>query len=265
MILLHGAGEFAATWMRVIPALSATHRVVAPDLPGHGASGIGEGALDAERIMAWMNELVGRTCATPPVLIGHLLGGAIAARYAIRHGERVASLVLVDSFGLSRLWPAARFALALIHYLARPSERTQERLFQQCFVDFDGIRNDMGTSWEPLAAYALDGARSPDLKAALRTLMPQLGLPAIPPEELDRIGVPTALIWGRHDLQVRLSVAEAASARHGWPLHVIEGAADDPAFEQPAAFMNALRERLEAPSGGAMSARLNPTKHEVAV
>lgn len=248
MVLLHGAGEFAATWLRVIPALTATHRVVAPDLPGHGASGIGEGVLDAERIMAWVGELIGRTCAAPPVLVGHLLGGAIAARYAIRHGERIAGLVLVDSCGLARLWPAARFALALVHYLARPTEQTQERLFQQCFVDLDGIRNDMGASWEPLAAYALDGAQSPDLKAALRTLMPQFGLPAIPPEELDRIDVPTALIWGRHDLQVRLSVAEAASARHGWPLHVIDGAAADPAFEQPEAFMHALRAALTSPT-----------------
>src|SRR5690606_19317631 len=139
--------------------------------------------------------------------------------------ERIAGLVLVDSFGLARLWPTARFALALVHFLTRPTERTQERLFQQCFVDLDTIRDDMDARWEPLAAYALGRARSPELKAALRTLMPQLGLPAIPPEELDRIAVPAALIWGRHDRQVRLSVAEAASARYGWPLHVIDGAA----------------------------------------
>ena len=38
-LLLHGPGEFAALWARVIPDLVRTHRVVAPDLPGHGASG----------------------------------------------------------------------------------------------------------------------------------------------------------------------------------------------------------------------------------
>jgi pimeloyl-ACP methyl ester carboxylesterase len=52
------------------------------------------------------------------------------------------------------------------------------------------------------------------------------------------------LIWGRHDLQTRLSVAENASARYGWELHVIEGARDDPFFEQPAAALRALRDSL---------------------
>jgi hypothetical protein len=44
---------------------------------------------------------------------------------------------------------------------------------------------------------------------------------------------------------VRLSVAEAASARYGWPLHVIENARDDPAIEQPEAFLEALRAALD--------------------
>ena len=39
VVLLHGPGEYAAKWMRVIPDLVTTHRVVAPDLPGHGTSG----------------------------------------------------------------------------------------------------------------------------------------------------------------------------------------------------------------------------------
>ena len=55
---------------------------------------------------------------------------------------------------------------------------------------------------------------------------------------------PTTLIWGRHDLQTRLSVAEAASARYGWPLSVLEGARDDPFFEQPEATRHTLRAAL---------------------
>jgi pimeloyl-ACP methyl ester carboxylesterase len=43
-------------------------------------------------------------------------------------------------------------------------------------------------------------------------------------QELTRITVPTSLIWGRHDRVMRLRIAQAASARYGWPLHVIEDA-----------------------------------------
>ena len=37
IVLLHGPGEFAFTWLRVIPELAKTHRIIVPDLPGHGA------------------------------------------------------------------------------------------------------------------------------------------------------------------------------------------------------------------------------------
>ena len=249
VVLLHGPGEFAATWMRVIPDLVKTHRVVAPDLPGHGASEVADSSLDTDRVLAWLGELIERTCAAPPALVGHLLGGAIAARFAIDQGDRVSRLILVDAYGLGWLRPTPRFALGMIGFLARPTERTQDRLFRSCFVDLDGLRQQMGERWEPLAAYALDRARTPSMKVALRRLMPQFGVPPIPSAELARIAVPTTLIWGRHDLQVRLRIAEAASARYGWPLHVIENAADDPAVEQPERFMYALHTALDILTG----------------
>lgn len=241
VVLLHGPGEFAATWMRVLPDLVTTHRVLAPDLPGHGASGVGDAPVDVERISAWLGELIERTCASPPVVVGHLLGGAIALRFAIDNPARVSRLVLVDSYGLAPFRPALRFTLALIGFMVRPNARTQERVFRGCFVDLDGLRHEVGEQWEPLAAYALEQASTPGNKAVLRSLMPKLAMPAIPPAALARISVPTTLIWGRHDLQVRLRVAEAASARYRWPLHVIEDAGDDPAYEEPAAFLRALR------------------------
>jgi pimeloyl-ACP methyl ester carboxylesterase len=81
--------------------------------------------------------------------------------------------------------------------------------------------------------------------AALQVLMAEIGMSAIPPTALARIAVPTTLIWGRHDLATPLRIAEAASARYGWPLHVIEHAADDPPVEQPEALLRALRAAFE--------------------
>jgi pimeloyl-ACP methyl ester carboxylesterase len=244
VLLLHGAAEFAACWMRVIPDLVQTRRVVVPDLPGHGASEVAADPPDAGRVAAWLRQLIERTCPSPPALVGHGLGGAIAARFAAGHRDRVTRLVLADSFGLGRYRPAPRFAFAMIGAMVRQTEGAQERLFRQCMADLDGFREQLGERAALLEAYALDRARSPGQKALLRSLMPQLGLRPIPPAELARIAVPTTLIWGRHDRQVRLGVAQAASARYGWPLHVIEEAADDPAAEQPEAFLRALSAAL---------------------
>jgi pimeloyl-ACP methyl ester carboxylesterase len=66
----------------------------------------------------------------------------------------------------------------------------------------------------------------------------------MPASELQRIEIPVALIWGRHDLATSLSVAEAASARYGWPLYIVEGAGDDPGLEQPEGFVAALEAAL---------------------
>jgi pimeloyl-ACP methyl ester carboxylesterase len=71
--------------------------------------------------------------------------------------------------------------------------------------------------------------------------MAEFGMAAIPESTLARISVPTTLIWGRHDLATPLRVAEAASRAFGWPLYVVEDAADDPALEQPEAFLAVLR------------------------
>jgi pimeloyl-ACP methyl ester carboxylesterase len=244
VVLLHGPGEFAAKWMRVIPELVQTHRVIAPDLPGHGASDVNGGYLDADRMAAWLGELIERTCPSRPALVGHVLGGAIAARFAIDHGDRLRLLVLVDSLGLGRFRPSPRFALGLISFQARPTERTYNRFMRQCSFDLDALREQMGERWEPFVAYNLELARGPGAKDVGR-LLRELGLPRIPPAELARIAVPTALIWGRQDRANRLRIAEAASARYGWPLHVIDNCADDPPRDQPEAFLQALHTATE--------------------
>jgi len=245
LVVLHGGGQFAATWIRVIPTLRATHRVIAPDLPGHGASQVHDGRLDADRVLAWLDELIEQSCPSPPALVGHTLGGAIAARYAVGHGERISLLVLVDALGLGPFRPTPRFALATVGFLAQPSEHTWDRFLGQCIRDLERVRHLMGKDWESIVTYGLDGARTPSKKAAGRSLMKAFGVSAIPEAELAGIRVPTALIWGRHDLQTRLRVAQAASGRYGWPLHVIEDCGVDPHVEQPDAFLDALRAALD--------------------
>jgi pimeloyl-ACP methyl ester carboxylesterase len=247
VILLHGPGGYAAHWLRVIPDLVTTHRVIAPDLPDHGGSQLVDGQLDAGRVFRWLGELIERTCPAPPVLVGHLVGGAIAARFAIDHGARLRRLVLVDTFGLAAFEPAPDFGLAMREFLGQPTQDTHDRFWQHCSHDLAGLREQMGERWEPFQAYNVDRARTPRVQAAMGALMGEFGVPQIPAAELARVTVPTTLIWGRHDRATPLRIAEAASARHGWPLHVIDDAADDPTVDQPAAFLAALRAASGSP------------------
>lgn len=243
IVLLHGQGEFAAVWINVIDGLAATHRVIVPDLPGQGASDATDVTLDRARVLGWLDQLIDATCAAPPVLVGHLLGGAIAARYATRRSDRLAHLVLLDTMGLGWFRPRPSFALPMIGFMAKPTERSRDRLFDRCFFDMDQVGKQVGEPWEALLTYALDRARSSSVQAALRRLL-RLGMSPIPAEDLARIKVPTTLIHGRHDLQVSLRTAESASRKHGWPLHVIEDCRDDPAAEQPEAFVHELHAAL---------------------
>lgn len=242
IVLLHGPAANATHWMRVIPRLAAARRVIAPDLPGHGKSDSGAWSLDAERMVAWLEELIERTCTSPPVLVGQHVGGAIAMRFASRYDARVDRLVLADTFGLAPFSPEPAFGDAVNAFFASPVERNYHELWGQCAFDLDKLRERVGERWQLFESYNLDSARA-SLGAA-RDLIEYAGHP-LDARELARITVPTLLIWGRHDRANPLGVALDASARHGWPLVVIDDAADEPSLEQPEAFVRALRHFLQ--------------------
>lgn len=246
LLLLHGPGGNATHWMQVIPDLVTTYRVVVPDLPGQGSSTVAGGRLQRARVLAWLAELIERTCPAPPVLVGFALGGAIAACFACDHGKRLERLVLVDALGLDPFHPTVEFGSALHEFLSQPSEHTHDLLWQYCAFDFDSVRDRLGVRWQDFKAYNVDRAQTPSVQTALGTLMDQFGLPAIQSADLERITVSTTLIWGRHDLATPLSIAENASSRYGWPLHVIDHVGDDPPVEQPEALVRVLRTILDS-------------------
>lgn len=251
VVLLHGQGGFAGMWGTVLTGLASTHHVIAPDLPGLGASEMSDGAPGTESVMAWLDDLIRQTCTSPPVLIGTSLGGTIAARFAALHGDRLNGLVLVNAGGLAGpVRPAMAVLLALIRHSIWPTRRSSFRLLQGVSLDADRVRRQMGDRWEPFRDYLLDRSRTPSVRSANRRLLRELGFPRIPPEELARIRVPTTLIWGRHDRVMALRTAQTASGLYGWPLVVIEDAAHFISGEQPEALIRALSSILEKSEAG---------------
>jgi pimeloyl-ACP methyl ester carboxylesterase len=216
---------------------------VAPDLPGHGETAVVDG-LDRDRVLAWLQDVVTATCSAPPCLVGRVVGGAIAIAACSTRTELAGQLVLVDTLGLTPFDPAPPFGDALHRFMEAPSLTTHERLMEYCSYDLPAVRRRLGAGWSAYAAYAVDRASDPARNAAIGTVMADFGMAPLPEASLARLAVPTTLVWGRHDLVTPLRVAEAASRELGWPLHVIDGAADDPALDQPDAFLAVIRQIL---------------------
>ena len=244
VVLLHGPVANAFHWRRVLPTLTERHHVVVPDLPGQGATAPTAGGTRAE-VLAWLDALVDTTCDVPPAMVGLTLGGAIAACYAAERPGRLDSLVLVDALGLASFAPAPRFGAALNAFLADPGAETYDGLWQVCAFDVDRMGDAMGEGWRTLRAYGVELLGNDETMTGLGALMQAFALQPIHDDVLARIDVPTTLVWGRQDLATTLVVAEAASERHGWPLHVIDDCADEPPLERPEAFLAVLEQAID--------------------
>ena len=202
IVVLHAEGEFAALWTTVIPDLVHTHRVIAPDLPGHGESGA-TGPLD----VATCGRLGGRARRADLHRPADTSSGGASARrsrpgWPSPTGDGSPELVLTTALGLAEFAPAPSFAAAVDGFSAQPSARTRDLMFAQCFADLDGLRRRMGERWEPIADYALERFGTPQMQAAMAGLVPAF-MPPIPAAELRGIAVPTTLIWGRRTCTCR--------------------------------------------------------------
>lgn len=107
VVLLHGYSADRVVWMRFARHLLRDHRVVLPDLAGHGASGFTTGAgysapSQAARVAAVMDHFgIGRAHVA-----GNSMGGFVAATLALAHPGRVASLLLSDAVGVASPEPS---------------------------------------------------------------------------------------------------------------------------------------------------------------
>jgi pimeloyl-ACP methyl ester carboxylesterase len=115
VLCIHGAAAHARWWDDVAPALSA-HRVLAPDLRGHGESAPGSSYL-IEDFAADCVALLDALAPQPVALVGHSMGGRVATWIAAHHPQRVRALALLDA----RIGPVPR-ERAERWRAARPSE-----------------------------------------------------------------------------------------------------------------------------------------------
>ncbi|WP_207005651.1 alpha/beta fold hydrolase [Trinickia mobilis] len=100
LVLLHGIGSGAASWVQQLEALGARRRVLAWDAPGYGESSrvapASPVAVDyAQALADWLDAMNVEHC----VLVGHSLGAIMAGAFAALHPSRVAGLLLLSPAG----------------------------------------------------------------------------------------------------------------------------------------------------------------------
>ncbi|MET7475989.1 alpha/beta hydrolase [Streptomyces sp. NPDC005648] len=100
LLLVHGATCDSHDWSAQVGAFSARHRVIVPDLRGHGRSSGLTGGQRPRDFAADLVELVDELGAGPVVVVGHSLGGLVASVLAVEHPSLVRAVVTVDpSYG----------------------------------------------------------------------------------------------------------------------------------------------------------------------
>jgi pyruvate dehydrogenase E2 component (dihydrolipoamide acetyltransferase) len=224
-VLVHGFGGDLTTWLFNHEALATGRRsVIALDLPGHGGStkDVGGGSLDELAAAVW--ELQDGLGLEQPHLVGHSLGGAIAAAVAAAHPGRVASLVLIAPVGLG---PEINGSF-VDGFVEAESRRELKPVLELLFADPDVVTRQL--TEEVLKTKRIDG-----VDEALRTIAAACfpgGRQAVDvAARLAGLDLPLLAIWGAQDAVVPPAHAEALPA--GARVEILESAGHQPQMETP--------------------------------
>ena len=248
LVLLHGGIECGgAMWAPVVTGLAEHHRVVVADVPGLGESAPAAARLDQGRFDAWFAELLRVTCPQPPAVVAHSLLGTLAARFAARQGDLLRRLVVYAAPGIGPYQMPFRLRVVAMRFAVRPTTRNAERFDRYALFDLDATRGRDDEWFAAFAGYTLARAQVRHVKATMGQLIKN-GTKQVPDDELRSVRVPVDLLWGRHDRMVPIHLGEEASARLGWPLHIIDGAAHAPHIEQPETFVSTLLDIIHTPA-----------------
>jgi len=240
LVLLHGQLLSSTVFCLrpfVMPLSGREYRLLAVDLPAHGESGRPPGGLTLAAFEESIAELLRSEGFERPVVLGHGLGGFIAARVAHAHPELVGALVLVEPSGLAPPGPDDPPLL--------PSTRKQWR----SVLRKANPRNRDRTLGDAAVDALLARGRETGLAALYEALQPGDYLHALPWE---RFTVPTAVIWGEENQVPPPSEGRALAERiPGARFRTVPKAGSAPFVTRPATTAMVLLEVLAALQDGA--------------
>lgn len=178
LLVLHGWGSKAERWQKTAEILSQKgFKVIIPDLPGFGGSQVPHYIWGLGEYCSFINDLTQHLKLDKFCLLGHSFGGALAAKYASRYPQKIEKLFLVGAACIREKTLKKNFILtisSLFRFLKN------NLLIRRAFYKFI-VKSD----------YPLSRGIVKDIY--LKVIKQDLT------EELDKITIPTVIIWGEKD------------------------------------------------------------------
>jgi pimeloyl-ACP methyl ester carboxylesterase len=248
LVLLHGIACSSATWDEVLPLLAEHFTVVAPDLPGHGASAKPTGEYSLGEYASGVRDLLTLLGHRHATILGHSLGGGVAMAFAYHFPEMCDRLVLVSSGGLGRevhallrlaALPGAEWVLPWLfppglRGVADGAGRLLERV---------GLRSgtDLRETWRGYVSLFEADAR----QAFIHTVRSVIDIGGQRASALNRLylasELPTLILWGDSDPLIPVKHAYAAhQAIPGSRLEIFSNSGHFPFLDSAGRFVSTL-------------------------
>lgn len=248
VLLLHGIGDSSASWVPLMRPLAERYTVVAPDLLGHGESDKPRADYSVAAFANGMRDLLDVLGFDTATVVGHSLGGGVAAQLTYQHPTRVERLALVASGGVSReVNPVLRLASTPLADLTLPLLKLPPvrlaamagiELLRRSGTDLGRDAEELSRVLDALPELAARGAFS-------RTLQSVVDWRGQVVTMLDRSylaeAMPVLLVWGAHDAVIPVHHAQVAhEAMPGSRLEVFADAGHFPHHQDPERFLELL-------------------------
>jgi pimeloyl-ACP methyl ester carboxylesterase len=246
LILVHGLGGAAANWTELVPRLVRRHRLLVPDLPGHGGSTALPAVAGLEPFADRVALVADREGMLPAPVVGHSLGGMVVLRMALRQPDDFPALVLAAAAGLSigNVWGRNLLSVFSTIRPGRLAARYRSRvsrspLLRRLVFGFVSVADPAGLTDEAVEGFLAAHLLHTDVGSAWRALRAD-----DPREELEAIRCPVLVLWGAEDVQLPLDDAFEYTRRLRARLRVIPGCGHLLIGERPQACDRAIEDFL---------------------
>ena len=253
IVLLHGLGATNASLLPVLADLASDFRVIAPDLPGFGASDAPNVAYTSAWFAAWAHDFQRVVGAPRAVIVGNSLGGRIALEMGLMHPGAVRGLVLLTPSPafrrLRQLTPVVR--LISPQWARLPMVATPHQVVVQSIRAMFAVPKRLPQPWYDAAAdEAIRVLRSPAHRVAFFACSRQIYLETAHGREgfwdrLPTLQPPALFIWGDRDRLVPSTFAHHVTRAlpHATSV-VLPHCGHVPQFEKPKPTMRLIRRFL---------------------